>query len=264
MNIIVCIKQILDPEIPAHQFKIDPATKRQSREGISLVISPYDQNALEVALQLKEKQGGKVTALCLGEPGATSTLKSAMGMGADEAFLVSDPGLQEIDQAGVAHVLAKAVQKIGGYDLILTGCESGDWVDRVIAPFLAEELALPVAVYASQIEVRDGQAVVRKIVEDGFELVESPLPMVVSIASDETNTPRYPKLKDIMAAGRKTVPVWKAADIGVDGSRVAARRVEVENLYVPSREARCEIIEGDTPEEKAEKLARRLRELKII
>ncbi|MBI3085402.1 MAG: electron transfer flavoprotein subunit beta/FixA family protein, partial [candidate division NC10 bacterium] len=91
MNIIVCIKQIIDPEIPADQFKLDPNTKRQVRGGLSLVISAYDQNALEVALQLREKVGGKVTTLCLGESGAMGAIKSALGMGVDEGILVSDP-----------------------------------------------------------------------------------------------------------------------------------------------------------------------------
>src|SRR3972149_933086 len=161
MHIIVCIKQIIDPEIPADQFKLDPATKRQVRGGLSLVISAYDQNALEVALQLREKAGGKVTALCLGEAGAMSAVKSALGMGVDDGVLVSDPSLLDSDSFGVAHVLA--------------------W----------------------RIHVADGKAVARRIVEDGYERVESPLPLVVSIVSDDTNVPRYSKLKDIMAAAKK-------------------------------------------------------------
>jgi electron transfer flavoprotein beta subunit len=108
--------------------------------------------------------------------------------------------------------------------------------------------------------------VVRRIVEDGYESVESPLPLVASILSDDSNVPRYSKLKDIMAAARKTVTVWKAADLGLDPARVgpAALRLQVRDMVIPRRESRCEMVAGDTPAEQAERLARRLRELKAI
>ena len=266
MNIIVCIKQIIDPEIPAEQFKLDPNTRRQIRGGLSLVISAYDQNALEVALQLREKVGGKITALCLGESGAMGAVKSALGMGVDAGVLVSDPGLLASDSFGVAHVLGKAIQKIGMPDLVLTGCVSGDTGNKVFGPLLAEELGLPCAAFVSRIEVKDGKALMRRIVEEGYELVEGTLPLVASILSDDTNVPRYSKLKDIMAAAKKQVPIWKAADLNLDEARVgaAAARLQVKDVSVPKRESRCEMLTGDTPEERAEKLAARLRELKVI
>lgn len=266
MNIVVCIKQIIDPEIPAEQFKLDPASKRQVRGGLSLVISAYDQNALEVALQLREKAGGKITALSLGEPEAQGAVKSAMGMGIDAGVLVSDPALTGSDSFGVAHVLAKAIRKIGPTDLILTGCVSGDTGNKVVGPLLAEELALPSVAFVSRIEVKDGRVVARRIVEDGYQLVEAPLPVVATILSDDSNVPRYSKLKDIMAAARKTVPVWKAADVGVDLSRVgpAGHRLEMRGVTPVQRDSRCELVTGDTPAEQAERLALRLRELKAL
>ncbi len=266
MHTIVCIKQIIDPEIPADQFKLDPTTKRQVRGGLSLVISAYDQNALELALQLREKVGGKITALCLGEAGAMGAVKTALGMGVDSGVLVSDPPLLDSDPFGVAHVLAKAVQKIGMPDLVLTGCVSGDTGDKVIGPLLAEELGLACVPFASRIEVRDGKAVVRRIVDDGYELVEGALPLVATIISDDSNVPRYSKLKDIMAAAKKQVPIWKAADLSLDGARVgaSAARIQVRDISVPKRESRCELLEGETPEERAERLALRLRELKVL
>jgi electron transfer flavoprotein beta subunit len=262
MNIVVCIKQIIDPEIPGEQFKLDPASKRQVRGGLSLVISAYDQNALEVALQLREKAGGKITALSLGEPEAQGAVKSAMGAG----VLVSDPVLAGSDSFGVAHVLGKAIRKIGPTDLILTGCVSGDTGSKMVGPLVAEELGIPSVAFVSRIEVKDGSLVVRRIVEDGYELVEAPMPVVASIVSDDTNVPRYSKLKDIMAAARKTVPVWKAADLEVDPSRVgsAGRRLAVRDVALVQRDSRCELVTGDTPAEQAERLAARLRELKVI
>ncbi len=265
-NIVVCLKQIIDPEIPASQFKLDPGKKRQLREGHNLVVSPYDQNALEVALQLKEKAGGKVTALSLGEAGASSALKSALGMGADEAVLLSDPAFLECDQFGVAHVLGAGIKKLGASDLVLCGCESGDWGDKMVGPLLAEELGAACLTFATRIEAADGGLVLRRVIETGVERIQSRPPVVATILSDETNTPRYPKLRDIMAAGKKPIPVWKAADLALDAARVGAgaRRVEVEDLYVPVRESRCELIEGEAAEEKADRLAARLRELKLI
>ncbi len=266
LNIVVCIKQIIDPEIPASQFKIDPASKRQVQGSHSLVISPYDSNALEVAIQLKEKQGGKITAVSVGAPTAVTALKSALSMGANEAVVVSDPAIEGSDQQGIAHILAKVIQKVGGCDLILTGCESGDWADRAVPAFIAEELGIGCVGFVSRIEAKDGGVILRRVVEDGYELIEAKTPILASITSDETNTPRYPKLKDIMAAGKKTIPIWKASDLGVDPGKIglAATSVAIADVYVPVKESKCEMIEGDTAEEQAVKLAAKLRELKLI
>ena len=266
MDIVVCIKQVLDPEIPASQFKIDPAKQRQVGEGISLVISVYDEHALEVALKLKEQIGGRVTALSLGESSATTALRKALAMGADEAVLVNDQKLFDSDAPGVAAALAAAVKKLGRYDLVLCGCESADWGHKAVGPLLAEELELPCVTFAARIEPRGDRIILRKVVEDGYELVESPLPVLATITSDETNIPRYPKVRDIMLASKKPIPTWTAADLGLEAPRVGAgaARVELNDLYIPVREAKCEFIDGETPEEKAERLASKLRELKLI
>ena len=266
MNIVVCVKQIIDPEIPAEQFTLDSGSKCQVRGGLSLVISAYDQNALEVALQLREKVGGKITALSVGDPEAQGAVKSAMGMGVDAGVLVSDPALAGSDAFGVAHVLAKALQKIGVPDLILTGCVSGDTGHMMIAPLLAEELGVAYLSFVSRIEARDGTLVARRIVEDGYEVVEAPPPLVASILSDDSNVPRYSKLKDIMTAARKTVPVWKAADLGVSMARVgpAGQRLRVRDVAIVQRDSRCELVTGETAADQAERLALRLRELKVL
>jgi electron transfer flavoprotein beta subunit len=266
MHTIVCIKQIIDPEIPSEQFKLDPSTHRQIRGGLSLVISAYDQNALEVALQIREKAGGQVTALCLGSSEAMGSVKSALGMGLDAGVLVSDPPLLDSDVFGVAHILAQAIRKIGVPDLVLTGCVSGDTSYKVIGPLLAEELRVPALTFVSRIEARDGRIVARRLVEDGYELVEVPCPLVASIVSDDSNVPRYSKLKDIMAAAKKQVPVWKAGDLTLEAAKVggAAARMKIQDLEIPQRESRCEFVNGESPEERAENLARRLRELKVI
>ena len=265
MEIVVCLKEIIDPEIPASQFKIDPVTKRQLQEGHALVISTYDEHALEVALKLKEKVGGTVTALCLGAPTATTALKKALAMGADRAILASDPALPVGDAFGVAAALAAAIRKGGTFDLVLAGCESGDWASRAVGPLLAEELAIPCVAYASRVETAGGGVQVRKVVEDGHEVIEASFPLLVTITSDESNIPRFPKLKDIMAAGRKPIPTWTAADLGLSGgAKGEASRVTVADLSIPVRESRCEVLDGESPEEKVDRLVSRLRELKLL
>ena len=266
MQTVVCIKQIIDPEAPADQFQLDPDSKRQLRGELPLVVSAYDQNAVEVALQLREKAGGTVTVVSVGEPEAEAAIKNAMGMGANTGILVSDQTLAGSDAFGIAYILAQTIRKIGTVDLVLTGCVSGDTGNKVIGPLLAEELGFACLSFASRIEVQNGKAVVRRIVEDGYELVESPLPLVASILSDDTNVPRYTKVRDIMAVARKKLPVWKAADLDLDPSRIgpAAQRVTIRDVVQPTRESRCEFVPGDTPVEQAERLAERLRELKLF
>ena len=266
MKIIVCIKQIIDPEIKSDQFRLDPSTHRQIRGSLPLVISAYDQNALEVALQLREKAGGHITALSIGEPGAGVAIKSALGMGVDAGVLVCGADDVASDVFGVADILVRAIQKIGLPDLILTGCVSGDTGHKVIAPLIAEELGFPCATFVSRIEARDGKFTLRRVVEDGYELVEGTPPIVVSILSDELNVPRYPKMREIMVAARKQVPIWKAADLGDEHSGVAGgpARLQLMQVEIPKQESRCEMLEGEMPEERAERLALRLRELKFI
>ena len=264
MEIVVCLKEIIDPEIPPSQFKIDPVAKRQLQEGHALVISTYDEHALEVALKLKEAAGGTVTALCLGAPTATTALKKALAMGADQAILVSDAALLAADAFGVASALAAAIRKRGPFDLVLAGCESGDWASRAVGPLLAEELGIPCVAYGSRVEAGGSGVQVRKVVEDGYELIEASLPLLVTITSDETNIPRFPKLKDIMAAGRKPIPTWTAAELGLAAGGKDAGRVAVVDLTIPVRESRCEILDGESPEEKVERLVSRLRDLKLL
>jgi electron transfer flavoprotein beta subunit len=266
MDAIVCIKQIIDPEAPSDSFHLDPDSKRQVRGALPLVISAYDQNALEIALKLRGKVGGKITALTIGDNEAEAALRSAMAMGVDAGVLVRDAALAGSDCFAIAHVLAAAIRKIGIPGLVLTGCVSGDKGDKVMAPLVAEELSLPCLNFVSRVEAQGSMICARRILEDGYEIVDAPVPSVLGIISDETNTPRYAKAKDAMAAARKPVPVFTLADLGVDSAKVgpAACRVSIADVGIPQRESRCELAAGETPEEQAAWLASRLRELKAI
>lgn len=264
MEVIVCLKQVVDPELPARDFVIDPASQRQVREGRPLVLSTYDENALEVALQLKDRTETKVTALTMA-PQATigDSVRLALAMGADEAVVIDEPRSPDLPGAVKARMLAAAVRKIGRFDLVLTGCESADWVERVVAPLLAEELGAACVTFVSRIDAVDGALVVRRQADDGVHVVEARLPAVLSITSDESNRPRLPKVKDIITAKRKPLRVWSPVDVGAAEAADGAAGVELRAVAVPERTARCEFLTGD-PSEQAAALALRLRELKLL
>ncbi|MDQ7849298.1 MAG: electron transfer flavoprotein subunit beta/FixA family protein [Armatimonadota bacterium] len=264
MEIIVCLKQVVDPELPARDFAIDPVTRWQVREGRPLVISTYDENALEVGLQLKDRLGGKVTALTLG-PAATSgdAIRLALAMGADQAVVVDDPQAPVRLGAAKARLLAAAVRRLGRFDLVLCGCESADWVERVVGPLLAEALQAACVTFVSRIEQVNGTLLVRRLADEGFHLVEVRPPAVLAVTSDESNRPRLPKVKDIMTARRKPVHTWPVEEVASQAGMEGPLEVEVREVTLPERTARCEFLSGD-PGEQAAALAQRLRELKLL
>lgn len=265
MRIVVSVKQIIDPELPSSQFKIDPGTKRQQPDGHPLVISPYDENALELALQLKAQTSGHVTVLSAGQSSAVSALRKGLAMGADEAALISDPALEGSDAFGIAAALAHGIQKLGSPDLVLCGCESGDWADRIVGPILAEALGIPCITYVARVEKQNGRLQAQRVVEEGYEIWEVTSPALLTILSHELNVPRYPKVKDIMAASRRPIPTWSLSDIGLEAGRIgkAVTRVEIEALSLPTRESTCEFLEGE-PDEQVATLIAKLREKKVI
>lgn len=267
VNIIVCVKQIPDPETPAASFRVDEAAKKViPAQGIAPVVNPFDPQATEAALRLKDAAGdGKVTVVSLGPDSARDAIKHALAMGADEGVLLSDPGFDGIDNFQTAVALAKAIEKIGDYDLILMGRQSADWDMGVVPQGVGQILGIPVVTVAKGIENSNGTLKVERVLDDGFQTVEVSTPAIVSI-SNEFGEPRYPQLRQIMLAAKKTVQVWSAADIGLDGSSTGAdnRWLPLEALYVPKVESNVEIIEGDSPEEKARNLAQKLRAAKLI
>jgi len=186
-------------------------------------------------------------------------------MGADEGVLLNDPSFAGIDNFQTAVALSKAIEKVGEYDLILMGRASADWDMGVVPAGVGQILGLPVVTVAKAIEKNDGSLKVERVLDDGFQTVEVPTPAIVSI-SNEFGEPRYPQLRQIMLAAKKTVQIWSAADIGVGADEVGAANswLPLEALYVPKVVSNVEIIEGDTPEEKARTLAQKLRAAKLI
>ena len=266
MDIIVTLKQVPDPEAPKESFKVDDvAMKILNPANVDPVINGFDENAIEAALQIKAAVGGKVVAVSMGEEGATRALKQALAMGVDEGILLRDAAFANADAASTAYVLAEAIKKIGTYDLILCGRQASDWDQAQVPSGIAEFLGLPSVTAVQKVEAHGDVVRVERLLEDGYEVLDVRPPCLVTV-SNEANKPRYPTLKGIMAAGKKKIPVWNAAEMGLDTARVgnAGALTKVTKLYIPRFEGKCEFIEGETPEEMGEKLALRLRELKII
>lgn len=261
MNIIVCVKQILDPEIPPAKFRLDSESKRVTPpEGIPPVINPYDEQAVELAVRLKEKHGGKITILSMGDEGAAAVVKHALSMGADEGVVLSDQIFSGSDSFGTAHILSQGIRKIGEYDLIACGRQAADWDEGIVGSIIAETLGLPLVTMAIAVDVINRELNVKRVTLDGYQVFTAPIPAVVTV-NHEVGKPRLPSGWGIIAAAKKVIPMWSAGDIGADPSRIgagAARRKLVK-LFIPARERKCEIVTGEDAAEAAGNLANRLR-----
>ena len=266
MNMIVCCKQVIDPEAPPASFKVDTsANKVVPPAGVPPVISPFDEQAIEAALRIKDAQGGKITVITLGTGLLRDVVKKPLSMGADELILLEDAAFDEGDSWSTAYALAMAIKKIGEYDIIFCGRQAADWDTGQVGSAIAEILGLPSVTLAKKVEPADGKAKVERVVPDGYEVVEVSLPSLITV-SNELGEARYPTIKGIMAAKRIEPVVWTPADVGVDASQIGAagRRTKLVKLFQPVREGTCEIIEGDSPEEAAVALATKLREVKVL
>lgn len=268
MHIVVCLKQVVDPEIPPQQFKVDHDTKTQIRGDLPLVMGNFDACALEVGLQLKEATGWKVTALSLGAPSARDMLKQALAMGADDALLLSDTAFEGGDSFATARALAATLPKLTppGAQVILCGRQASDFEAGQVGGYLAESLGFPLVSLVRQLRVVEGRLRARRQADDGDEVVEVKLPAVCTVTNDDHNVPRLATVRNLLQAGRHTIPSWGLADLGLAPAEVgrAASRTEVLALEVPEAAAPCEIIAGATPAEQAANLVRRLKDLQLL
>ena len=263
MRVLVCIKQILDPEIPARNFQVDPASPRVIPGDAGLVINPFDLNAIEVALQLKDREKScMVTALTLGGETSGKALRHTLAMGCDEAIWLQDPTFAELDSSGIAAVIARGIQKAGQADLVLCGRQAGDWDMGQVGPMIAEELSLKCITLVSQVALQNQKLRMRREVERGAEIVEAGLPALATITSSSANQPRYATAKGIILASRKKIPQWSGQDLGF--SEELGRRVTIENLAVPHQERQICIIDGEDGRDKALRLAQALMDMKVF
>jgi electron transfer flavoprotein beta subunit len=266
VHIVVCMKQVIDPEVPPHLFNIDPVAKKQVRGRQPLVIGDYGEIAIEIALQLKEKTDGKVTVITIGDKESEESLHQALAMGADQTIRLTDPAFDTADSFGKARILAAALRKIGGFDAVLCGRQAGDVELGLVGLFLAEEMGLPCATLIANFDPEGGKVRLRRPTDVGYDILEAPLPFVATVTNDESNVPRYASVRGIMQARKAVTPVWSADDLGLDLAEIGpeAAKVTMDELFIPKREMVCEIIAGETGEEKARNLVVRLQEGKLI
>jgi len=266
MELIVCAKQVPDPEAPPASFKVDAGTNKVvPPPGVPPVVSTFDEIAVEAALRVKDAQGGKITVLSLGNNLVRDVVKKPLAMGADELVLLEDEAYEDGDSWSTANALATAIKKVGTYEIIFCGRQAADWDAGQVGIGIAEVLGIPCVTLVKKVDVTDGKVKVERMVADGFEVVEVPTPCVLTV-TNELGEPRYAPLKGIMKAAKIQPTIWKPADIGLDASQVGAqgRRVKLNKLYQPVKEAKCEIIEGENVADAAVNLAVRLREAKVL
>lgn len=260
VNIIVCLKQILDPEIPSRDFRVDAERREAVRGTANLVTNIFCENALETALQLKEKTGGKITVISYGPESAEDTLRKALAMKADAAVHIFNDGHAHPDPLTVAQVLAAAIRKLGEFDLVMTGRESGDWGVGQTAGLLAEELGVPAVSFVDTVEGDGDSLKLKRQTDVGYERLDAKTPLVISVTNDEHNVPRIPKTRDVMMSFRQPLTKWTLEDLGVNGAeiRTGNQYYEVVELFIPLKESNCEFVDGDTLEERVDKFAQRI------
>ncbi len=260
MNIVVCLKQVPGTT----EVKIDPETNTLIRQGIKNIVNPFDTYALEEGVRLKERYEGKVTAVSMGPPQAEEMLREAISSGADEAILLSDTAFAGADTLATSYTLSRAIRKIQDYDLIICGRQTVDGDTGQVGPELAEMLEIPFVAYVSKVEeIETDRMKVQRMVEDGHETIETPLPAVITVVK-EINVPRLPSLRGLTRAKSAEVPVWTAQDLGVDTSLVglSGSATRVVKVFFPQKVHHGEILQGN-PEEQVATLVEKLREAKI-
>ncbi len=242
MNIVVCLKQVPGTT----EVKIDPQTNTLIRQGIENIINPFDTYAIEESVRIKERDGGKVTVITMGPSQAEAALREAISLGADEAVLLSDRAFAGADTWATAYTLSLAMKKLDKYDLIICGRQTIDGDTGQVGPELAEMLDIPFVAYVSQIEeIRDGYLRLRRMVEEGHEVIETTLPAVITVAK-EINVPRLPSLRGIMKSKSAVIPTWGIQELGVDQSMVglSGSSTQVIKVFFPQRVQQAEMLEG--------------------
>ena len=261
-NIVVCIKQVPDTT----EVKLDPVTGTLIRDGVPSIINPDDKAALEVALQIKEKTGAKVTVVSMGPAQADVALREALAMGADDAVLVSDRKFGGADTWATSSTIAGAIKKLD-YDLIVAGRQAIDGDTAQVGPQIAEKLGLPQVTYVEEFEIDDNlkDITVKRQLEDGYEIIKVQTPCMLTCIK-ELNTPRYMSMSGIFSAKDKTVKIWNAKDIEVDLTKVGleASPTNVFRSFTPAPKGKGVVLEGDTEKDVAKQLLANLKSKHVI
>lgn len=266
MHAVVLLKEILDWELPAAKFRIDETAKRPPDGLAPSLLGPFEQHSLELALQLRDAGVvDRITAVHAAPGEAVEGLRKALALRCDEAVQVVAEGLDDADPSQTAELLVAAIRKLGSPDLVLAGRQAGDWDHGQVGYLVAERLGLPCVGLVFRAE-RDGDRLrVWRVAPGGVEQLGVRPPAVLTVTSDASLQLRMGSVVDRMAANKKPIERWTAADLGLTEERLtAARRQEVVRAWVPEVERRCEVIDGDDPADVAATVLARLKELKVI
>lgn len=264
VKIAVLAKQVIDPEMPLAAFRIDPQGKQVvTPPNIPPVVNGFDENAVEAALRIKDQQAATITVIAAGASFALDVMKKPLSMGADELVLLQDNAFANtVDSYFTAQILAAAIRKLGGFDLIICGRQASDWDNAQVPLGVAEILDLSSVALCRKVEVQGQRVVLERVIPDGYQVIEASLPAVVTV-SNELGQPRYPTLRGIMAATRKRPTIWTAADLDVDPRQLESR-LTLHTLFIPTRRQQCEFVAGDDAAAAGRNLALKLREDKLI
>jgi len=261
VEIVVCIKQVPDTT----EVKIDPVTNTLIRQGVPSIVNPFDKNALEAALQLRDSYGGKVTVLTMGPPQAKDALKECLSIGADDAILVSDRAFGGSDTLATSYTLKAAIDKIGKVDVIFCGKQAIDGDTAQVGPEMAEHLGIAQVTYVAKMDIDGDTARMERENEDGYEVIKVKLPVLVSVIKSSNYEPRYPTVKGAIRANRVEIPTWTAADLDVDEARLGLKgsSTQVQKIFTPPQRVQGVVINKDA-REAATELLLRLVEAKIM
>jgi electron transfer flavoprotein beta subunit len=254
IGIIVCAKQIPDPEAPLSDVSVDVENKEILVDAPQ-VINPFDENALEAAIRIKEEMDATITVLSLGKKVSDTVLRKTLAAGADELILLQDNAFEKLDSHSVALALAEAIKKIGEYDLVLTGRQAGDWDSGQVGLILGELLRLPCISLARDIRIKEDSVMVKKSHPEGYEQVKARMPALVTV-SNEVGELRYISRTRMlkMLRGTASIASWNSETINLNNTSLM--KMEIAELLSPSDMARdCLFLEGATLDEKVEKLA---------
>jgi electron transfer flavoprotein alpha/beta subunit len=261
LNIVVCIKQV--PETTEVQF--DEETGRLKREGVAAIINPFDEYAIEEALRLREKHGGVVKVITMGPPWAADAIRDAIAMGADEGWLATDRVFGGADTWATSLTLAKCIEKMGPYDLIICGLKTTDGDTGQTGPEMAEHLNIPHACYVSEIkELKDRKMTLRRNLDDGVETLEATLPLLLSVGKD-INQPRLATLRGRLKAKKAEIKEITNKDLGLDPKVIGldGSYTRVVKIFEPEAHEAGEVVEG-TVDELVEAIYSKLQECKVI
>jgi len=246
MDIIVCIKQV--PETT--EVRINPETNTLIREGVKSIVNPFDAYAIEEAVLLKERFGGKATVITMGPPQADAVLREAISMGIDEGILLSDRAFAGSDTWATSYALSAAIKKIGAFDLIICGKQASDGDTAQVGPGISAHLDIPQVTYVKKIEeIKDNLIRVERMTEEGFEVIEAPLPALITVVK-EINTPRLPSLRGMMRAKQAKILQWKASDIQAKPNNVGLQGspTQVVKIFTPPQRTGGQLLTGETQE----------------